>query len=787
MKILVIVISVLFSLNIYGHRECLAEKKVSEECLRRVFEKREYRTFLKIFPTVDFENSDTGRVMEIEALYNLGKFTEVEKSINALRPQIRNTLYYRLMLKRSYVARRRYNQALELIENIKSEYPIYYINSELECVRADIAFFRRQYNNAVTLYDRCVRMGGNDIAHFNRLRAMERGGLPQNVFLNDYLDFTESFENSFLLPEVLEKIVFIRKNNNFPTTASPAYSRWLETMVKFSKLDMFFNEDFMKLPHPFSLHVISYLIGSNRFHDALTIIEDNLKLYEKNENNLYIYTVEKYRLLVRRGDIEDAADFMIRSADNFKGNRADRLKFFGAFYYFQAGMNEKAKEVFKELVLTENKGRYFLLALYRLGLIYIHEGSELYTFSLWSNYISEQRISAGNFIGGQRLVNTMFEMLSLIDRLNNFSFFSVDMDFECSQDNGVCGISGNNRFVSYYDFLYAHLIGREEFKNTFPEDIPSVIKKWDKNRLDESADVAEMVEQFKKLSKRSRGLEHITMLELFLKAGIKSGVSFYFDLMDSILRFDDSKVSPAVNEIGVMLPDKDSHNNIVLNIREFRRHFTRKMYLYLGRTADLVSLSFADIGEELTFSPHYGKTDEWKTLYPVPYFDEISRLSIEFSVPPQLIYSIMRAETFYRDNLVSRVGALGLMQVMPATFEKISKFGGIKIDNPFDPYESMKASAWYLSKLLARFDGNLILAVAAYNAGPHNVSEWLERFKGFDSYVFIELIPFYETRDYVKKVLRYFTIYSYLYEGRFYDLGLKAPLEVEENPGIVDF
>jgi soluble lytic murein transglycosylase len=786
MKIFFAVIILISAFTLSGHPKCLAEETVTESCLRAVFQKNDYETFLRLSPSVPFKNMDSRAIMEIESMYKLGRFPEADKAINSLKPPMRNSLYYRTMLLRTYVSRRRYNQALEMMDIIKSEYPVYYIDSGLECTRGDIALFRRQYENALTIYDRCLKFSKSDIAAFNRLLALEKGGRPLNGLLKDYLDFVESNESSFLVGDVVDKLVFLKKSNSFPTAASPFYSRWLEAMIKHSRLDQFFDPEFIKLPHPLSLQVISYLTDKNRFHDAMTVIEDNLKRYEKSEDHTYIYVVEKYRLLVRRGDVRDAADFMTGSAKNFKGNRSDRLKFFAGFYYFQVGDNSKAKEILKELVFDENRGRYFLLALYRLGLIYMTEGSELYTFSLWSNYITDPGFSGGRYIGGQRIVDAMHEITALIDRLNNFSFFASDINFDDTALD-VSGLSGNNRFISYYDFVYAHLIDRQEFKNPIPSDFREVLKKWDSNRLDKTIEKEKILEGFKKLSNRAKSFEHIRMTEQFIDAGIKNGVSFYFGLMERILRFDDTKVAASVDGMGISLPDRDQLSSTVLNIREFRKQLLKEMYLYLGRAADLVDMSFSNIGQDLTFSPHYGMAQEWKTLYPVPYFDEISRLSIEFSVPPQLIYSIMRAETFYRENLVSRVGALGLMQVMPTTFEKIQKFGGIKIENPFDPYESMKASAWYLSKLLARFDGNFILAIAAYNGGPHNVSEWLTNFKGFDSFVFVELIPFHETRDYVKKVLRYFEIYSFLYEGKFYDLRLKEPVIVEEIPDIVNF
>jgi soluble lytic murein transglycosylase len=769
-----------------GHPACLAEDEITEQCLRKVFAKGDYDTFINFSSKVPFENMEARSVMEIESLYRLGRFHDVDKKLNSLKLSVRNSLYYRNMLLRTYISRKRYSQAVEMIDIIKSEYPVFYVDSGIECLKGDIALYRRQYDSARAIYDRCLKLSNGDIASYNRLLALEKGGRPINGFLGEYLEFIESFGSSFLVLKVLDKVVYLKEKNNYPNSSSTYYGRWLDVMIKHSKLDQFFNDDYLKLQHPVSLKIISYLSDKNRYHDAMKIIDDNIQKFEKSESNHYLYAVEKYRLLVNKGEVKEAADYMVEVSGKFSGNRSDRLKFFAGFYYFQSGENEKAKKVLKELVLSETPGRYFLLALYRLGLIYMTEGSELYTFSLWSNYLTDSSFSGSRFIGGQRMVDSMYEINSLIDRLNNFNFFATDIDFE-SSSVPVSGISGNNRFISYYDFVYAHLIEREEFKNPLESDYQNIISKWNESRLDKTVEMDLISKGFKNLSGRARSFEHIRMMELFINAGLKNGVEFYFGLMEKILRFDDTKIRELLEDTGVNVPDKDQLAPVILIIREFRRCILKEMSLYLKRTADLVDFSFSNIGADLSFSPHYGQKEEWKTLYPVPYFEEISRLSIEFSLPPQLIYSIMRAETFYRENLVSRVGALGLMQVMPATFNKIQKFGGIKISNPFDPYESMKASAWYLSKLLARFDGNLILAIASYNAGPHNASEWLQRFKGVDSYLFVELIPFHETRNYVKKVLRYFQIYSYLYEHKFYDLKLKEPLVVEEIPDIVNF
>jgi soluble lytic murein transglycosylase-like protein len=246
--------------------------------------------------------------------------------------------------------------------------------------------------------------------------------------------------------------------------------------------------------------------------------------------------------------------------------------------------------------------------------------------------------------------------------------------------------------------------------------------------------------------------------------------------------------SPDVpKDLKLDMPEKETLDEIEVELRETVRKTSSGVAFYLRKTGDMTDWNYRNNYQDLGFSPHEGNAEIWKLIYPTPYFDDVMKLSLEFKIPPQLIYSIMRAETYYREGLTSGAGAVGLMQVMPKTFEKISKFGGIKIKDPFDAYESMKASAWYLSKLLKRFDGDLPTAIAAYNAGPMVVSKWVKKNMGKKKYMFIEMIPYYETRNYVKKVLRFFLIYSYLYENTFYDVGLNGELNIEENPEVVNF
>ena len=153
----------------------------------------------------------------------------------------------------------------------------------------------------------------------------------------------------------------------------------------------------------------------------------------------------------------------------------------------------------------------------------------------------------------------------------------------------------------------------------------------------------------------------------------------------------------------------------------------------------------------------------WALSYPLAFKEDVARNASANAVPDNLIYAIMRTESNYHPSALSPVGAVGLMQIMPATAESISKGGSARLTNPG---LNIRLGAMHIKDLLAMYQGNIPLAAAAYNAGAGNVKRWQKGYGTLPQDEFIESITFRETREYVKKVVGAMEVYKRLYRPR---------------------
>jgi soluble lytic murein transglycosylase len=153
--------------------------------------------------------------------------------------------------------------------------------------------------------------------------------------------------------------------------------------------------------------------------------------------------------------------------------------------------------------------------------------------------------------------------------------------------------------------------------------------------------------------------------------------------------------------------------------------------------------------------------------YPQGYWDTVLSYSRKYGQDPYFIAAIIREESQFHPAALSRAGARGVMQVMPATGEWIAqtlRMPGFDRAKLFEHDTAINLGTWYVSQLMKRFKGDPLFVAAAYNAGPEAVSGWLGKSGGsIERDEFVEAIPYSETRGYVKKVLRNYAEYKRIY------------------------
>lgn len=162
----------------------------------------------------------------------------------------------------------------------------------------------------------------------------------------------------------------------------------------------------------------------------------------------------------------------------------------------------------------------------------------------------------------------------------------------------------------------------------------------------------------------------------------------------------------------------------------------------------------------------------WRWMYPIRYQGVIQYHAAQVHVDPLLVASVIRVESKFDPNDVSSAGAIGLMQLMPPTAQWIASMRSSKAPNLKSislnadirkPTVNIALGTWYIQYLIARFHGNEVAAIGAYNAGPQRVSNWLSSGTWNGRLSSIMSIPVGETRHFIDRVFYNFTLYKRIY------------------------
>ncbi len=155
-----------------------------------------------------------------------------------------------------------------------------------------------------------------------------------------------------------------------------------------------------------------------------------------------------------------------------------------------------------------------------------------------------------------------------------------------------------------------------------------------------------------------------------------------------------------------------------------------------------------------------------KRIYPLKFNEHVFKYSTDNNIDPYIVFSVIKAESSFNPNALSKKNAMGLMQLT----EKTAKWGAESIkmekfstDDLYDPETNIMLGCWYIGQLMKEFNNNMDLVIAAYNGGSGNVKEWLNDRNYSKSGYSLDKIPFTETERFVKRVKNYYYVYTKLY------------------------
>lgn len=210
---------------------------------------------------------------------------------------------------------------------------------------------------------------------------------------------------------------------------------------------------------------------------------------------------------------------------------------------------------------------------------------------------------------------------------------------------------------------------------------------------------------------------------------------------------------------------------IRLGMLDEARLETEKMQEEASTQEDFVVVSLLyskvdDFNNSIKVAQGIGLPQANTLSFPRGYKDIVRAYAKKYGVDELLVYSIMREESRFQKDVVSPADAVGLMQLIPPTARSVARqigISGFTVEMLTIPRINIEMGIFYFKQVLDKFNGDVELALASYNAGPHRAADWKVRFYGLEKDEFIEEVPFRETRNYIRRILRSYGAYKAIY------------------------
>jgi len=200
----------------------------------------------------------------------------------------------------------------------------------------------------------------------------------------------------------------------------------------------------------------------------------------------------------------------------------------------------------------------------------------------------------------------------------------------------------------------------------------------------------------------------------------------------------------------------------IFNAQREWRYITKRLPKHQQAIAAKLASRWGWYDQAITTASKAGYYDDLEIRFPLAFYSYLSTGAKKQSIDLAWVYGIVRQESAFRSQARSHVGARGLMQLMPATARLVARKIGLKLKNSKDISKidtNIRLGTAYLREMLDRFEGSYMLATAAYNAGPGRAKRWAARNSCVPGDLWVEMIPFNETRNYVRRVLFYTRIF----------------------------
>ncbi len=224
----------------------------------------------------------------------------------------------------------------------------------------------------------------------------------------------------------------------------------------------------------------------------------------------------------------------------------------------------------------------------------------------------------------------------------------------------------------------------------------------------------------------------------------------------------------------------------LVDVYPARREWHHALNLMTSYQMEIAASLAADWGwyDRVILTMHAARAyDDLVLRFPLLFQTIIDENVKKRGLDPGWVYALVHSESAFMEEVKSTAGALGLMQVMPQTGKETARRMGLKsfkTNHLLEADKNVPIGSTYLKEMFDRFNGNIVLATAAYNAGPHRVYSWMPKSGCIEPDIWVEKIPFDETRKYVRKVLFYASIYDWRLQ---HDVApLKQRMAVVESP-----